>query len=49
LAVTVVLAAGIVMVVEIGEAPVNPGPVQLWKYWPAGGVLALIETTFPAA
>ena len=44
MAVTVVLAPGITRVVFGLEAFATAAPVQLWNTWPAGGLLALMET-----
>jgi hypothetical protein len=49
LAVTFVLAAGIVNVVLAAFAFATAAPVQFTKLCPAEGVLALIVTTVPAA
>ena len=46
---TVVLAAGIVIVVEVEFGFATVAPVHLLKTWPCGGELAEIETTFPGA
>src|SRR5579863_6156459 len=49
LAVTVVLAAGMVKVVEAKLALATAAPVQSMKDWPAGGAFAAIGTTVPTA
>src|SRR5580704_8470345 len=48
-ALTVVLAAGMVSVVEAELALATAAPDQLWKRCPEGGVLALMLTVAPAA
>ncbi len=49
MAVSVVVAAGIVIVVEAALGFATVAPVQLEKTSPVGGVFASIGTTVPAA